>query len=72
VLRERIDGLRVLAMPDHPTPIELKTHVGEPVPFLLAGPGIPADQATSFTEAEAAATRRVIDPGRGVVDLLLG
>jgi 2,3-bisphosphoglycerate-independent phosphoglycerate mutase len=41
------------------------------VPFLLAGPGITADQATEFTEAEAAASRRVIDPGRGVVDLLL-
>ena len=71
VLRERIGELRVLAMPDHPTPIELKTHVAEPVPFLVAGPGIPADQATSFTETDAAATRRMIDPGRGVVDLLL-
>ena len=30
----------ILAMPDHPTPVAIKTHVGEPVPFLLWGPGI--------------------------------
>ena len=27
--------LRVLIMPDHPTPIEIKTHTSEPVPFLI-------------------------------------
>jgi 2,3-bisphosphoglycerate-independent phosphoglycerate mutase len=39
-----LDGeFRILAMPDHPTPIALKTHVGEAVPFLIWGPGIPAN-----------------------------
>ena len=72
VLRQHLGEVRVLAMPDHPTPIELKTHVGEPVPFLLAGPGITADEAMTFDEVAAAATGRVVDPGRGVMDLLLG
>ncbi len=26
---------RVLLMPDHPTPVELRTHTGDPVPFVL-------------------------------------
>ncbi len=39
-LAETRGDVRVLAMPDHPTPIAIKTHVGEPVPFLLWGPGI--------------------------------
>ena len=26
---------RILVMPDHPTPIRLKTHTSEPVPFML-------------------------------------
>lgn len=72
VLRECAGHIRILAMPDHPTPIELKTHVGEPVPFILAGPGIAPGTARAYTELEAAATGLVIDPGRGVMDLLLG
>lgn len=72
VLRERTDRLRVLAMPDHPTPIELKTHVGEPVPFVLTGPGIRSNGDIVFSETAAAATGLVVDPGHGVMDLLLG
>lgn len=26
---------RILLLPDHPTPVELRTHTGEPVPFVL-------------------------------------
>jgi 2,3-bisphosphoglycerate-independent phosphoglycerate mutase len=66
------DGLRILCMPDHPTPIELRTHVGEPVPFVLAGPGVPANGAKRFDEAAATATGLMLDPGRRVMDLLLG
>ncbi len=64
--------LRVLAMPDHPTPIALKTHVGEPVPFVAWGSGIEANGGAAFSETEAARTGLVVDPGRGVMDLLLG
>jgi 2,3-bisphosphoglycerate-independent phosphoglycerate mutase len=64
--------VRLLAMPDHPTPIALKTHVGEPVPFLLAGGGVAANGAASFDEVAAAATGLLLDPGHQVMDLLLG
>jgi 2,3-bisphosphoglycerate-independent phosphoglycerate mutase len=69
--RDYGEGLRVLCMPDHPTPIAMKTHVGEPVPFVLAGPGIAHNGASAFDEAQAAATGLMVDPGRGVMDLLL-
>ncbi|MHB1017787.1 MAG: cofactor-independent phosphoglycerate mutase [Coriobacteriia bacterium] len=72
VLCECVGRIRILAMPDHPTPIELKTHVGEPVPFVLAGPGIPVDTATVYNELAGAGTGLVVDPGRGVMKLLLG
>ena len=38
---------------DHPTPIEIQTHTGEPVPFLLWGPGFSSNGARRLTEAEA-------------------
>jgi 2,3-bisphosphoglycerate-independent phosphoglycerate mutase len=68
----REGGLRILAMPDHPTPVVLKTHVREPVPFILAGPGIASNGADRYDEAAAAATGMTLDPGRLVMDRLLG
>ena len=49
----RGDTLRFLIMPDHPTPIEIQTHVPDPVPFLLVGPGFEGNGAGAFSEAEA-------------------
>jgi len=46
-------NLRLLIMPDHPTPIKIQTHVPDPVPFLLWGPGFTSNGATAFSEAEA-------------------
>ncbi len=46
--------LRILCMPDHPTPVELRTHTRDPVPFALWGPGIGASGGEAFTEEQAA------------------
>ena len=70
--RAAAGDVRILAMPDHPTPIELKTHVGEPVPFILWGPGIAENGASAYSEAEARGTGVLLDPGRLVMDELLG
>ncbi|MDI6712815.1 MAG: cofactor-independent phosphoglycerate mutase [Anaerosomatales bacterium] len=71
-LRAHAGPLRLLCMPDHPTPIALKTHVGEPVPFVLHGPGVESNGAAAFSERAAQATGLVLDPGRQVMGLLLG
>ncbi|MCD6175756.1 MAG: cofactor-independent phosphoglycerate mutase [Planctomycetes bacterium] len=34
------DQYRILVMPDHPTPVAERCHIGEPVPFAMAGNGI--------------------------------
>ena len=41
---------RVLAMPDHYTPITVRDHTPEPVPFVLCGEGIEPDAVTTFDE----------------------
>jgi 2,3-bisphosphoglycerate-independent phosphoglycerate mutase len=76
--------LRVLALPDHPTPVALKRHTRKLVPFVLAGPGIVAKvadggatgfdgaYASRLTEAQAAATGIVVDPGHLLMSQLLG
>jgi 2,3-bisphosphoglycerate-independent phosphoglycerate mutase len=68
----RDGGLRILAMPDHPTPVATKTHAREPVPFVLAGAGIAKNGADRYDEAAAAATGLTVDPGHLVMDRLLG
>ncbi len=66
------DGLRVLILPDHPTPIKLQTHTADPVPFMLWGAGFTANGAQRFTEAEAKSTGLFIDEGYKIMGRLRG
>jgi len=65
------DGLRVLIMPDHPTPIKLQTHTADPVPFMLWGADFTANGAQRFTEAEAKSTGLFIDEGYNIMGRLI-
>jgi len=65
------EGVRLLVMPDHPTPLEIKTHVHDPVPFVLWGPGFGANGAEAFTETEARATGFAVAPGHLLMSLFL-
>jgi len=67
----REDSLRVLVMPDHPTPIATQAHAPDPVPFMLWGPGFRANGAQRFTESEAAKTGLFIDPGYNIIGKLI-
>ncbi len=40
----------IAVMPDHPTPVEVRTHVKEPVPFLIWHPGIEPDEVQVYDE----------------------
>jgi 2,3-bisphosphoglycerate-independent phosphoglycerate mutase len=64
-------GLRALILPDHPTPIKVRTHTAEPVPFLLWGPGFKANGAGGFTEAEAKRTGVFIEEGYRIMSRLV-
>jgi 2,3-bisphosphoglycerate-independent phosphoglycerate mutase len=64
--------LRVLIMPDHPTPISVRTHTPDPVPFLLWGKGIKANGAVRFTEAEAKKTGVFVEEGYKIMGKLVG
>jgi len=66
------DALRLLAMPDHPTPIKIRTHSPEPVPFLLWGKGFKPNGAREFTEAAAKGTGLLVADGYKIMGKLLG
>ncbi len=61
---------RVLVAPDHFTPIALKTHVPDPVPFAIWGPGIEPDGCGAFTEKAVTAGRYHEVEGWSLMELL--
>ncbi|MBI5237657.1 MAG: cofactor-independent phosphoglycerate mutase [Deltaproteobacteria bacterium] len=52
---EKFGEFTVLALTDHPTPVRLKTHTSDPVPFALySGTGGPSRRGVKFSEPAAA------------------
>ena len=47
---KRRKNFRILVLPDHATPISVKTHTSEPVPFGIFGKGIPAGNFSKYCE----------------------
>ena len=47
------EDTRILVVPDHFTPLVKRTHTPEPVPFAIAGKGIPKSISAKFSEEEA-------------------
>jgi 2,3-bisphosphoglycerate-independent phosphoglycerate mutase len=47
---------RILITPDHPTPVSLRTHTDEPVPFVMAGQSIRPENFSNYCELEAASS----------------
>ncbi len=47
-------AFRLLVLPDHATPIQLRTHTSDPVPFAWCGHGIMSDEVEAFSERDAA------------------
>lgn len=67
----------ILVLPDHPTPLALRTHTDEPVPFCLRSTagweGTPYESmhGSSFSEAAAASTGLFVPEGHRLIELML-
>mgnify|MGYP000296768587 CR=1 FL=1 len=47
------EDYRMLILPDHPTPVKVRTHVAEPVPYLLYDSTAPRSHNWHYNEKEA-------------------
>jgi 2,3-bisphosphoglycerate-independent phosphoglycerate mutase len=65
------EGTSLLVLPDHPTPLVIKTHVAEPVPFVMWGSGFAPNGAQAYSEMEARATGFAMAPGHLLIGRLL-
>jgi len=49
-VRKWSEPVCIAVLPDHPTPVEQRIHVAEPVPFLFWHSGIEPDDVQAFDE----------------------
>ena len=71
-LKGRTD-CRVLVLPDHPTPISVKSHTSDPVPFVLWEPGREraGDASLCYDEECASKSSLVFEDGYKLMDYLI-
>lgn len=62
---------RMLVLPDHPTPIRVRTHTSSPVPYLLYDSTNPLERDWNYNEREAAKSGNFIKEGHEAMDYLL-
>ena len=68
--KEGVD-YRLLVMPDHPTPIRLRTHTADSVPYLLFDSTKKEDHTWNYNEEEAAQSGNFVAHGHEMMNKLL-
>ena len=60
-----------MVLPDHPTPIRMRTHTSLPVPFFIYDSACERDGVESFTEESAAAKNFYVKDGFTLMEQLI-
>ncbi len=66
---DRCSDCVIMVLPDHPTPIPLRTHTADPVPFAICGHG--ADDVICFDERSAAEGSYGVRIGSDLIKLMI-
>lgn len=61
---------RLLFLPDHPTPVRLRTHTSDSVPYLLYDSTLEAGEDVMYCEKCAASTGHFIEQGHKIIEKL--
>lgn len=64
------EDFRMLVLPDHPTPIVLRTHSSEPVPYILYDSTEPKESVLKYNEKDAKASGIYVAEGHKLIDHL--
>ena len=64
------DDFKIMLLPDHPTPISIRTHSSDPVPYMIYSSDKKFDGVDSFTEATAEAKNDYLPDGSVLMDIL--
>lgn len=70
-LTERGEDFRLLVLPDHPTPIRVRTHTADDVPYFLYDSTAKENHTWDYNEKEGRASGNFIAQGHELIDILL-
>lgn len=71
-LEETGEDYSILVMPDHPTPISIKTHISDPIPYLLyCSTDVTDSGIDTYTEKTGKSTGVYVEPGYLLMQQLL-
>lgn len=65
------EAYRMMILPDHPTPVSVRTHTSEPVPYLIYDSRKTLDGVHTYNEKEAAKSTCIWKDGHRLIDHLL-
>jgi 2,3-bisphosphoglycerate-independent phosphoglycerate mutase len=65
------EDIRVLIMPDHPTPLSIRTHTSDPVPFMLFDKNKPVHSGLNSFDEDTAQAGRFIEKGYELMDYFI-
>ncbi len=65
------EDFKIMVLPDHPTPVRLRTHTIDPVPFFIYSSKAECSGVECFTEGSAAETGLYLPHGYKLMELLL-
>ncbi|MBE6653580.1 MAG: cofactor-independent phosphoglycerate mutase [Ruminococcaceae bacterium] len=70
-LKNANEPFKILVLPDHPTPLRIRTHSIDPVPFFIYDSSAEVPGTSSFSEATAADTGLYIPEGHTLLERLI-
>ena len=69
-LRESGEDFKIMILPDHPTPIRIRTHTILPVPFMIYSSTKKQEGVEQFSEQSAEAQKYYVENGYTLMELL--
>ena len=64
------ENFRMLVLPDHPTPVAIRTHISDPVPYMLYDSTDKQEHIWFYNEKDAEASGNYIAEGHTIINRL--
>ena len=69
-LKNSGEDYKIAILPDHPTPLSIKTHVSDPVPFIIYDSTKEVNGIETYTEENCKKTSLYVEKGKEIVEML--
>ena len=70
-LKKTGQDFRLIVLPDHATPISIRTHARDPIPFAMCGAGVEKDNIQAYNESAVKKSSLFIEQGHKIMELFL-